>query len=107
SYGDWSSDVCSSYLILDTVNPLLSRGAFGDYAMTGVNNSQIYELLMRYNTKDFSFSDPLLAEAPPEISPDHLRYSFKIRDGAKWHDGRPFTPDDVLFTFKAGMCPLV
>ncbi|HYR41522.1 MAG TPA: peptide-binding protein, partial [Terriglobia bacterium] len=91
----------------DSLNPLLSRGAYSDYAMIGINNSQIYELLMRYNTKDFSFSDPVLAEAPPQISPDHLTYSFKIRDGVKWHDGKPFTAEDVLFTFKAGMCPLV
>ena len=47
-----------------------------------------------------------LAEAPPVISEDHLTYTFKIRDGVKWHDGRPFTSDDVLFTFKAVACRL-
>ena len=33
------------------------------------------------------------------VSPDHLTYTFTIRDGVKWGDGEPFTADDVLFTF--------
>src|SRR5437016_8307010 len=74
--------------------------------MGGVNNSQIYEFLMGYSTKDWDLTEPLLAEAPPDISADHLTYTFKIRDGVKWHDGKPFTADDVLFTFKAAACPL-
>jgi peptide/nickel transport system substrate-binding protein len=49
----------------------------------------------------------LLVEGPPEISADRLMYTFKVRDGVKWHDGQPFTPEDVLFTFKATMCPAV
>ncbi len=32
-------------------------------------------------------------------SPDGRRYTFELRDNVKWHDGRPFTPDDVAFTF--------
>ena len=34
------------------------------------------------------------------ISPDHLTYTFTLRDGIKWADGEPFSADDVLFTFK-------
>jgi peptide/nickel transport system substrate-binding protein len=33
------------------------------------------------------------------ISPNHLSYTFTIRQGIKWADGQPFTADDVLFTF--------
>jgi peptide/nickel transport system substrate-binding protein len=33
------------------------------------------------------------------ISPNHLSYTFDIRNGIKWADGQPFTADDVLFTF--------
>ncbi|MDQ6879741.1 MAG: peptide ABC transporter substrate-binding protein [Candidatus Dormibacteraeota bacterium] len=33
------------------------------------------------------------------ISPNHLSYTFEIRQGIKWADGQPFTADDVLFTF--------
>ena len=27
-------------------------------------------------------------------------YRFRLRDGVKWHDGRPFTASDVKFTFE-------
>ncbi len=33
-------------------------------------------------------------------SADGLTYTFELRDGVKWHDGRPFTADDVAFTFE-------
>ena len=33
------------------------------------------------------------------VSPDHLTYTFDIRDDVKWADGQPFGADDVLFTF--------
>ena len=85
----------------DTLNPLISTLGVARYVMWGVNNSEIYELLMNYNTRDWGLSEPLLAEAPPEVSDDHLTYTIKIRDGVKWHDGQPFTAEDVLFTFKA------
>jgi peptide/nickel transport system substrate-binding protein len=33
------------------------------------------------------------------VSPDHLTYTFTIREGVKWADGQPFGADDVLFTY--------
>jgi peptide/nickel transport system substrate-binding protein len=33
-----------------------------------------------------------------EISPDGLTYTFHLAKDAKWHDGEPFTADDVIFT---------
>ena len=30
---------------------------------------------------------------------DHTALTFKLRDGIKWHDGKPFTADDVKCTF--------
>ncbi|MCX7682809.1 MAG: peptide ABC transporter substrate-binding protein [Anaerolineae bacterium] len=33
-----------------------------------------------------------------EVSPDGLSYTFRLRPGARWHDGIPVTADDVLFT---------
>jgi len=32
------------------------------------------------------------------ISPDGLRYTFRLRSGVTWHDGRQFTADDVAFS---------
>ncbi len=34
-------------------------------------------------------------------------YTFKLRRGAKWHDGRPVTADDVKFTIEAQLNPKV
>jgi len=34
-----------------------------------------------------------------ERSPDGLTYTFVLRPGITWHDGRPFTAEDVAFTF--------
>jgi len=90
----------------DTLNPVNYVSSVAQYVMWGAKNSQVYELLMGYNTKDWDVTEPLLAEAPPTVSADHLTYTITIRDGVKWHDGQPFTVDDVLFTFKATACPL-
>ena len=32
-------------------------------------------------------------------SEDGLEYTFYLRPGVKWHDGEPFTANDVKFTF--------
>jgi len=34
-----------------------------------------------------------------ERSSDGLRYTFELRDNLTWHDGKPLTADDVVFTF--------
>src|SRR5213594_303068 len=41
---------------------------------------------------------PCLAESWKE-SPDGLSYEFKLRPGLKFHNGDPFTAEDVKFTF--------
>jgi peptide/nickel transport system substrate-binding protein len=40
---------------------------------------------------------PLLATAW-EVAPDGLTYTFKLREGVKWHDGEDFTSEDVAFS---------
>jgi peptide/nickel transport system substrate-binding protein len=47
---------------------------------------------------------PALAERW-EISPDGLLYTFHLRQGVRWHDGVPFTAEDVLFTVKTLASP--
>jgi peptide/nickel transport system substrate-binding protein len=42
----------------------------------------------------------------PEISEDHLTYTYTINPKAKFSDGKPVTGDDVVFSFKAMMNPL-
>src|SRR5258708_3191232 len=40
---------------------------------------------------------PSLAESW-EVSPDGLAYTFHLRHGVAWHDGKPFTSADVKFS---------
>lgn len=35
-----------------------------------------------------------------EISSDGLQYTFKLRKGVTWHDGKPFTGQDVIATLQ-------
>ena len=54
----------------DNLNPLITQQASASYAMLGVNNSQIYELLMGYDPKDWSLTKPLLVEGEGRTSLD-------------------------------------
>ena len=42
--------------------------------------------------------EPLLAESYT-VSDDGLVYTVKLREGVKWHDGTPFTAEDVRYTY--------
>ncbi|MCA1971459.1 MAG: ABC transporter substrate-binding protein [Caenispirillum sp.] len=56
---------------------------------------KIYEGLLRY---DHDLKPmPSLAESW-DVSEDGLTYTFKLRDNVTWHDGKPFTAKDVVFT---------
>ena len=56
---------------------------------------------------------PVLAEETPSLErgtwrllPDgSMETTFRLRPGATWHDGAPFTADDVIFTWRAIMNP--
>ena len=34
------------------------------------------------------------------VSPDGMKFDFDLRTDVKWHDGKPFTADDVKFTIE-------
>ncbi|WKG01447.1 ABC transporter substrate-binding protein [Mycolicibacterium sp. HK-90] len=35
-----------------------------------------------------------------ETSPDQLVWTFHLRDDVRWHDGSPFTADDVVYSYR-------
>ena len=39
------------------------------------------------------------------VSKDGLTYTFRLRKGVKWHDGHPFTAEDVNYTFDVLLDP--
>lgn len=61
----------------------------------GMVSSKIHESLLKID-HDLK-PQPLLATGW-EASPDGLTYTFKLRSGVKWHDGKDFTSADVKYT---------
>lgn len=40
-----------------------------------------------------------------EVSPDGRKITFHLRKGVTWHDGKPFTSGDVMFTYRRMIDP--
>lgn len=75
---------------LDTLNPV--------YASTQSERSAgqlLFSSLLRYDASNNLESD--LAEAY-KASADGKVYTLKLRKNASWHDGKPVTAEDVVFT---------
>ena len=80
----------------DNFNSVVA-GVKGSLA-AGVN--LIYETLLVSSLDEVSSGYGLLAEAV-SFPPDFSSATFRLREQAKWHDGTPVTPDDVIFAFEA------
>lgn len=65
----------------------------------------IYEGLLKYNDESTDV-EPSLAESW-EISDDGLSYTFKLREGVKFHDGTDFNAEAVKFNIDRQLPPLV
>ena len=57
----------------------------------------VFSGLLKYDRENKLTGD--LAEGW-QVSPDGKRYTVTLRQGVRWHDGRPFTADDVVFTYR-------
>ena len=66
-----------------------------NHATTNGIMQHVYEGLVRFD-KDFSIQ-PCLATSWKEMSPTQWR--FNLRKNVKFHDGTPFTADDVVFSY--------
>lgn len=85
----------------------ISIGTFDNFnlVVAGVKGSiapavmLIYETLMVQSQDEASTKYGLLAEAAtfPE---DHSSVTYRLRKEAKWQDGKPVTPEDVLFSLE-------
>ena len=78
------------------IPPLASDSASHEIA------SLVYNGLVKYNGDLQLVGD--LAESW-KISPDGLTITFSLRRGVRWHDGAPFTAQDVLFTYQLMVDP--
>jgi len=75
----------------DSLNPILYKGE----AAAGLG--LIYETLMADSLEEPSTSYGLIAEWA-SYPPDFSSVTFKLRDEARWNDGTPITPDDVVYS---------
>lgn len=66
-----------------------------NHATTNAILQHAYEGLVRYTPK--YEIEPALATKWTFISPTQVR--FELRKGVKWHDGTPFSADDVVFSY--------
>jgi peptide/nickel transport system substrate-binding protein len=84
---------------ISVMNPLLSSDSTSS-AIEGV----IFSGMVKVD-KNLDFV-PDLAKSW-KVSRNGLVWTFKLKKGVKWHDGKPFTADDVKFTFDTVMNPNV
>ncbi|MEM5471016.1 extracellular solute-binding protein [Hoeflea sp. AS60] len=76
----------------DSFNPILAKGELA------VGLGLVFDTLMKSSEDEVSSSYGLLAESiafPDDIS----KVTFRLNAEARWADGEPVTPDDVVFSF--------
>ena len=89
----WAAEADPLSLDPYTVTSAAARHAWGDLT---------YQSLVMFD--DRLKLVPCLAEAW-SVSEDRLTWTFKLRQGVTFHDGSPFTADDVRFWFERLMAP--
>ncbi len=65
-------------------------------AAQSITGGKVLEPLVRYDANKKLVG--ILADSW-SVSDDGMAYTFGLRQGVKWHDGAPFTAEDVVYTF--------
>jgi microcin C transport system substrate-binding protein len=81
----------------DNFNPLIAD-VKGRLAI--LSNVILYNTLTLSSLDEVSSTYGLLADAL-RFPPDFSWVTYRLRPEAKWNDGKPVTPDDVVFSFDA------
>jgi len=84
----------------DTLNPITASDAYASRI-----NSYVHDSLIDRDLDTLEFIPKLATHW--KISSNHLEYIFYLRKGVIWHDGHPFTADDVVFSFETILNPKV
>ena len=82
----------------DSYNNILEIGRLA--AGYGVMGSLVYDRLLEDTIDEPASAYVRLADGVA-VEADYRWVAFRLREGARWHDGNPITVDDVLFTFSA------
>ena len=76
----------------DSFNPFIIRGT------AAVGSTLIYDTLLKESADEASSEYPYLAQWI-DLPADRMGVSFALNPAARWHDGRPVTAADVVWTF--------
>ena len=90
--GDWV--IQQELADAEKLNPIVSN----DATATEITN-YVFEGLVKVNRETYEI-EPLLAKALPEVSEDKLVYTFDLKEGVTFSDGKPMTGEDIIFTLK-------
>lgn len=82
-------------LVVGSITTPLVNNALASGTGTGTPGTQVFAGLVELDDK-FT-PQPYLATSW-DVSPDGLAYTFHLRAGAKFHDGKPITSADVAFS---------
>jgi peptide/nickel transport system substrate-binding protein len=78
-------------------DPALNPFTWPNQLPTVLVAKNVFSTLLKYSFEDDSVVVPDLA-TEWSVSDDGLVWTFQLRDGVTWHDGEPFTAEDVKFT---------
>ncbi|NND49433.1 MAG: ABC transporter substrate-binding protein, partial [Rhizobiales bacterium] len=78
----------------DTLNPFNLKGT------AAAGSTLIYDTLMTSSSDEASSEYGLLAEAVRHPD-DFSSVTYRLREGARWHDGMPVTVEDVIWSLDA------
>ena len=83
----------------NNLNPYVDKGRLAyNISPRGGLGSYILDPLMRKCEDELASYYAWLAESV-EVADDYSWVTYKLRENAYWHDGRPVTIEDVLWTF--------
>ncbi|HQY51705.1 MAG TPA: ABC transporter substrate-binding protein [Ignavibacteria bacterium] len=91
-YGDWI--IKHEMSDAEKLNPIVTN----DATATGIF-IYMFENLLDLDRVTYELK-PLIAKSMPEISEDHLSYTYDLKENVTFSDGKPLTAEDIIFTVK-------
>ena len=82
----------------DSFNPYIVRGSPAA-GLTQFGGGLLYDTLMEQSIDEPSVSHPLIADAY-KFPDDYSSATYRIDPKARWHDGKPITVEDVVWSFQ-------
>jgi len=76
-----------------------------DFWAKRITSHNLFESLIRMDPRTYKFKGELSSVF--KVSEDGLKYTFYLRKGVLWHDGKPFSGADVKATFDRVLDPSV